>query len=578
MLSEEKGNSGFTLRACIIAVLLTVFLLATSSYIALKIGALPWPIIFAVIVAGALLKFLSKFMKTTNVHEINVAQAGGTIGGLLASGLVFTIPGILYLQQQGISSVALPNPWILGIICVVAGILGVLLSVPTRRIFVEEENLAYPSGTAGAEVLKASEKTGTNTYYIAFALTLTGIFVLLRDLFFPAGLSIPFVPELGLILTLYPMPMAIGIGYILGHKASVNSWFLGSVLGWFVMIPILAGVYSIDAATGAGIAKDLGMGFVLGGGIGFFISYIIPRAKRIFAPMFRWKDSPWFTKYTPLFSVIAIVVLTLAGIPLLASIITVAGTWVMVTVASMMTGETDINPLEQFGIIVGLLSLGIFAIMSTPLGYLPAFLIVCFVSIAAAIAGDIGHDYKSAQIIGTKAKDIIKIDMLAVIVAGILAPVVLNVITTAYGSDFFTQAMPAPQAQLVAGSIFGFPNPMVFYAGFAIAFFWIVIESVTKRKAPVLPMVFGIGLFLGPVLGILLAIGGLIRYYFDRKKANVYAAGVVIAAGMMGGEGIAGFGSAALFIGGVPMGTALWSMMVLFVPILLITFYFCKRK
>ncbi len=577
MLSEEKGNSGFTLRACIIAVLLTIFLLATSSYIALKIGALPWPIIFAVIVAGALMKFLSKFMKGANVHEINVAQAGGTIGGLLASGVVFTIPGILYLQQQGIS-VALPDPWILGIICVVAGILGVLLSVPTRRLFVEEENLPYPSGTAGAEVLKASEKTGINTYYIAFALTLTGIFVLCRDLFFPAGLSIPFAPELGLILTLYPMPMAIGIGYILGHKASVNSWFLGSVLGWFVMVPVLAAFYSIDAVTGMGIAKDLGMGFVLGGGIGFFVSYIIPRAKRIFAPMFKWKDSPWFTKYTPLFSVIAVVVLTLAGIPLFASIITVAGTWVMVTVASMMTGETDINPLEQFGIIVGLLSLGIFAIMSMPLGFLPAFLIVCFVSIAAAIAGDIGHDYKSAKIIGTKAKDIIKVDMITVIVAGILAPVVLYIITTAYGSEFFTQAMPAPQAQLVAGSIFGFANPMIFYTGFAIAFIWIIIESLVKKKAPILPMVFGIGLFLGPVLGILLAIGGLIRYYTDKKKTNIYAAGVVVAAGIMGGEGIAGFGSAALFIGGIPMATALWLMMGLFIPILLITFYFWKRK
>ena len=171
MLSEEKGNSGFTLRACIIAILLTIFLLATSSYIALKIGALPWPIIFAVIVAGALMKFLSKFMKGATIHEINVAQAGGTIGGLLASGVVFTIPGILYLQQQGISSVFLPDPLILGVICVVAGILGVLLSVPTRRMFVEEENLPYPSGTAGAEVLKASEKTGKNTYYICLLYT-----------------------------------------------------------------------------------------------------------------------------------------------------------------------------------------------------------------------------------------------------------------------------------------------------------------------------------------------------------------------------------------------------------------------
>jgi uncharacterized oligopeptide transporter (OPT) family protein len=31
-----------------------------------------------------------------NVHEMNVAQAGASIGGLVASGLVFTIPGIIF--------------------------------------------------------------------------------------------------------------------------------------------------------------------------------------------------------------------------------------------------------------------------------------------------------------------------------------------------------------------------------------------------------------------------------------------------------------------------------------------------
>jgi len=575
MLSEEQGKSGFTIRAVIISVLLTVFLLATSMYIALKIGALPWPIIFSVIASGAILKLLSRFFKKTNIHEINVAQAGGTIGGLLASGVVFTIPGIIYLQQQGIN-VSLPNPLALALVCIFGGVLGVLLSVPTRRVFVEEEKLPYPSGTAGAEVLKASEKIGKNTMYIVLALTLTGIFVLLRNLYFPGGFPISLNPSLGLEILLYPMPLAIAIGYILGHKASVNSWFLGSVIGWLVMIPVMVLMYGIDTATGGGIVKDLGMGIVLGAGIGFFVSYIIPRAKRIFLPMFRLKG-PWYAKAAVPFSLLTIIALYIAGIPFLASIIAVAGTWVMVTVASMMTGETNIDPLEQFGIMIGLLSLGIFAILSMPLGYLPAFLIVAFVSIASAIAGDIGHDYKSAKLVGTKAKDIIKVDMIAVVFAGLLAPLILSVITSAFGQDFFTPNMPAPQAQLVAGSIFGFANPEVFYAGFAIAFIWVVIEMATKKKFPILPMVFGIGMFLGPTLGILLAIGGIIRYWSDKKSASLYSIGLVIAAGIMGGEGIAGFGSGALYIAGLSSANAAWSMMCVFVPAFLIALFFWRR-
>jgi len=119
MQPEEAGTSGFTVRSVSIALVLTVFLLVISSYIALKIGALPWPIIFSAVAAGALLQVFSRFGRRTTKHEMNVAQAGGTIGGLVASGVVFTIPGILYLQSQGIA-VSMPGALSLAAVCVTA--------------------------------------------------------------------------------------------------------------------------------------------------------------------------------------------------------------------------------------------------------------------------------------------------------------------------------------------------------------------------------------------------------------------------------------------------------------------------
>jgi len=224
----------------------------------------------------------------------------------------------------------------------------------------------------------------------------------------------------------------------------------------------------------------------------------------------------------------------------------------MVSVAAKMTGETDIDPLEQFGIIIGLFAIGIFTAIGLHFDYLSVFLVVCFVSIASAIAGDIGHDYKSAQIIGTRVKDIIKVDMIAVIVAGLLAPLVFNIIITSYQKELFTPSMPAPQAQMVAGSIFGFSHPFAFFIGFLVAFVWIVLENALKKKAPILPMIFGIGLFLGLTLGILLAIGGLIRLFTDRKKPKVYQTGLILAAGIMGGESVAGLTHKAMFVFGIP--------------------------
>jgi uncharacterized oligopeptide transporter (OPT) family protein len=120
----EEG--GFTVKAVAVGIAVTIFLLVSSCYIALKIGALPWPIIFSVIVCSGLIRLLT-VKKNLNIHEINVAQAGGTVGGLLASGIAFTIPGIWYLEKTKGIQIGMPNVWVLAILCALAGALGVLL-------------------------------------------------------------------------------------------------------------------------------------------------------------------------------------------------------------------------------------------------------------------------------------------------------------------------------------------------------------------------------------------------------------------------------------------------------------------
>ncbi|MCK5044813.1 OPT/YSL family transporter [Candidatus Parcubacteria bacterium] len=561
---EEVGETGFSLRAVVVAISLTLFLLVTSSYITLKLGALPWPIIFSAIIAGAVLNFVGRIGKKTNVHEINVAQAGGTIGGLMAAGITFTIPGILYLQQKGID-VSSIDVFSLILVCLAAGILGILLSVPIKRVLVDEENLPYPSGAAGAEVVKAEVFGGRNAFIIVIALLLTGLFVILREMYFPGGWIL--FSATGLTLLLYPMPLAIGIGYILGKRASFN-WFLGAVVGWVLIIPYLINS-GWERANATSLVQNLGMGMVLGSGIGFFIATIIPKAKKLFSPLFDFRGA-WYTRFTIPASLFALLILYAVGVPLFAAVLTIFGVWIMATVAARMTGETDIDPLEQFGIIVGLAVLGLYALLRLELDYLPAFIIVCFVSIACALAGDIGHDYKSAKIIGTKAKDIIKVDLIAVVCAGIAGPFVLEIIQKGYGSVMFTELMPAPQAQLVANSIFGFAYPQAFFLGLAIAFLVVVGQKIFKKAMFILPMVAGIGMFLGLTLGLLLAVGGIIKYFVDRKFSTLCYSVMLVAAGIIGGEGIAGFSLAAFYVAG--MNAAIY-LGIAFVLLLLVAIH-----
>ena len=566
MLDKSSDTPGFTARAAVIAVVLSLFLLASSTYIAVKIGALPWPIVFSVIVSGGIIKLLNR-RRPVNIHEINVAQAGASIGGLIAAGIAFTVPGILFLNQSQGLQVDWPNPWLLGLLTALAALLGVLLSIPLKQTFIDQEQLPYPAGTAGAELLKLGKTGGSQMLAIVVFGAAAALFALLRDVYFPAGLSFPALAALGFFIVLYPMPLAISAGYILGPRASL-SWFGGAALGWLLIVPLLIG-NQFEVAAARSWIQNLGMGMVLGSGIGFFFTYIIPRLRQIFGPLL--KSRSILLRLFPLFSILGLFGLLLIGVPFFAAFLTVIGVWMMVTVAARMTGETNINPLEQFGIFIGLVIAFIYHLAGLELGMFASFMIVAFVSVATAVAGDAGHDFKSAAIVGTRFRDIIKVDLIAAAAAGFAAPLVLESLRSGFAGSLFTDLMPAPQAKLVASSIFGFDYPGVFLSGFAIAFGGEVINHLlpARFRNRVMIMPLGIGLFLGLGLAIPIVLGALVRGYIDRNHPQRYHGGLLIAAGVMGGEGIAGFSAGALTTAGLAFTSGAYILMGVFGLVLL---------
>ena len=82
-----KGQ--LTLRGVAIGCVGCAIITAASAYTALKMGALPWPIIFAAIISLFFLKALGH----TNLSEANVTHTVMSAGAMVAGGLAFTIPG-----------------------------------------------------------------------------------------------------------------------------------------------------------------------------------------------------------------------------------------------------------------------------------------------------------------------------------------------------------------------------------------------------------------------------------------------------------------------------------------------------
>lgn len=564
----SQESPGFTIRAGMIAIVISLFLLMSTFYIAVKLGAAPWPIIFSVIVSGALLKALNR-RSHVNIHEINVAQAGGSIGGLVAAGVAFTLPGIIYLNRTHGLEIELPNPWLLGILIVLAGLLGIILSVPLKYTFVDEEQLPYPAGTAGAELLKLGKTGGRMLFFLLIIGSLTGIFTLFRDVYFPVGFAISALSTFGIILVFLPLPIAVGAGYILGPRASL-SWLAGAVVGWLILVPIFV-INDINIKTASDYTQNLGMGIVLGSGVSFFVTYILPRFKKIFLSVF--SSSKYIKRLLPWLLIAGFLGLFVNGVPVYATLMTLVGVWAMVAIAARMTGETNIDPLEQFGIFITLLIAFIYNATALSISTSDLFVIALFVSVACAVAGDAGHDYKSASIIGTRFFDIVKVDVIAVVVTGLSAPFIFEIIRQGFSEQLFTAVLPAPQSRLVAGSIFGFEYPLVFLTGFGIAFAGETINNFMpeKYKNIFLWMPFGIGLFLGMGLALPIAIGAIIHIWIQKKRPTIYHSGILIAAGIMGAEGISGFSAGALTIVGISFQTAAIILGIILIIILFLS-------
>ncbi|MCH8326932.1 MAG: OPT/YSL family transporter [Candidatus Marinimicrobia bacterium] len=534
------GKLSFRIAATAAAV--SLFLFFTSAYISLRLGALPWPIIFSIVVSAGLLRLTGR---DVNRHEVNVAQAGGSIGGLVAAAVAFVLPG-LYL---GTAFPDTPSPWLWAALAAVAGWLGVLLADRVRPLYIDDPALPYPAGRAGGELIRAGFSHGKLFAVVVAAGAATGLFALVRD-----ALDIFIIPVTiaGTVLPFLIAPMGVGAGYLLGLKTGLN-WFAGSVIGIFILAP-LAETFPALLADPSSVpvelwVQNIGMGLVLGSGLAHLFSF--GRLKGLL----RLFDNNLSLRWPLLLSLAGAILLTLTGLNFLASAMVMAIAWLLVPVAAQLTGSTNLDPLEQFGLLAAFTIAAVYGLAQLPLPVPQRYAIAFFVAVATAVAGDIGHDFKSAQIVGTPMADIVRIDLLAVAVLIPAIPVMINLLQVTFAQDLFTATLPAPQAKMVYNTFAGLFDYRAFFGSMALA---LVLDrgqhrwAASRKSGPkILLIPLGIGLFLGWALSFTIFLGGLIYAWVKRGRPDWLQPGIVIAAGVMGGESLIGFGTALLVSMGV---------------------------
>lgn len=514
-----------TFRALLLGIIGSVIITTSSMYVALRMGSLPWPTIFVAVMSMAVLKLL----KRTNLNEINVAHTAMSAGGMVAGGLAFTIPGIWIIDKDaGVSFLSL-------LVVTLSGtLLGVLFTAYFRKFFIEEQKLAFPVGKAAAETLSAGDEGGGKAKTLFSSLTITTIFVALRDglKIIPGAVTWPALAVKNIFVGFLVSPMAFAIGYIIGPLFT-GVWFLGAIISHLIIVPVGIGSGWFGDLAAANAFKDsLGIGLMIGTGLGILIKGIVVRVRAIYKQRLKQKPSAGNSviKFLPLLLTIAAFLLTLfTRMGIVASVITILGVWLTTAMAASITGQTGINPMEIFGILVLLAVKTLSAI-----GSIEAFMVSGVVAVACGLTGDVLNDFKSGYILKTNPKAQVIAEAAGGIVGAVVSVIVLLAMLKAFGEFGPGTELIAPQAYAVSTMLNGLPNVTAFWIGLVIGFGLYVLN--------IPGMTLGLGVFLPMTISAAVFIGGAAGYVLKKmtppgKKNDRIS---IIAAGMLGGEGIAG--------------------------------------
>ena len=228
----------FTLRAILLGCFFGLIFGMVTVYVGLRAGL---TVAASIPIAVLSISILRAFGRAS-ILENNIVQTTGNAGQSIASGVIFTLPALVFLgfdlEYSRIFMLALIGGW-----------LGVLFMIPLRRQLIVQEHgtLPYPEGTACADVLIAGEKGGSLASRVFLGLGLGGLYTLFQNKnLFGAWPEAPeyrpdFGPQhvlKGASINADATAEYLGVGYIIGPRVA-GIIFAGGVFSWLVLMPLI---------------------------------------------------------------------------------------------------------------------------------------------------------------------------------------------------------------------------------------------------------------------------------------------------------------------------------------------------
>lgn len=616
----------------ITGLVMAIIFSAAAAYSGLKIGQ----VFEAAIPISIIAVGLSTALKKKNALGQNIIiQSVGSTSGVIVAGAIFTIPG-LYILQAKYPEIEV-NFLQIFLSSLLGGFMGILFLIPFRKYFVKDMHgkFPFPEATATTEILITGEKGGSQAGILITSGLAGGVFEFLFSSMklWAETLTSRIVPVGEMIADQYKMvmkmsvsPLVFSFGYLVGLKFSLIIT-VGSLLSWFVFVPLIhsiggiavgaGGVNPFDAMTAEAIFKmyvrPIGIGAIAMAGIIGIIrsSSVIGSAFKlavngIFGGKVEVKAEDTertnvdmkmtFIMLLSFMVIAAVFAFLLLGVNItfmqaviaLITIIVIA--FLFTTVAANAIAIVGSNPVSGMTLMTLIVSSFVLvgAGLTGPMGMVSSLVIGGIVCTALSMAGGFITDLKVGYWLGTTPYQQQKWKFLGTLFSSATVGLVIYVLAQAYGfvqTPLTPDPLVAPQANAMAAVIepLMLPGAQVHWILYVVG----AVLSLLMLWLGISPLAFALGMFIPLDLNTPLVVGGLLAHYLgkDKKCGEKLARartqrGTLIASGFIAGAALFGVVGAFLLFFGVKTDLHIWAegakgaeWVALFAFILLISYF-----
>lgn len=523
-----------------VAVLLSLFSTVIMSYIALAASIGPWIETTLVLISMLIFYPLTRILSAPHVHSVGLTTVAGGIGGILATGMAFSLPTLYFLDAALFQS-WLQNPWFfvsaLALFALSAGSFGLMVAHFFEHTLIDEQQMHFPIGelvyntiAAQGQFKKAIELgigfiTTQLFLYIHKATrvlgsTLTVITTSSWSLFTLPAIAIP----------LNQLPLYLAVGFVTGHVIA-----LPLAVGFLTNVLVIEPLFKIYTSVGHPLHQALQTfirhphiertefifsfcsGIVLFGALQGFIE--LGKSLKTWGVNFSSSKHDGLLsglsretfKKIPLLQTLPVIALNVFCLryfnfswltQLYLMVFTAICIWQMLIIA----GKIGIVPLGRFATFVMVPSMLLFNVNPIQIT-----LIAAFVEIAGGVAGDSLFGRKMGRLAGIASHRVARYQWLGLLVSSLAIGAVFLLFINHFGLGL-TSALPATKAASRALLInFKTFDSVVLILGLVVGY----LLTFTKINAALL---LG-GILMPPQISLMLVAGGMLTVLTKNKES-----------------------------------------------------------